>query len=255
MPGPALQPAPPTFGQRVILGEGQRDVIAHATGLQDLEELRQYVGEVAERLDSRLAGVELELRGTIAHRSLVRYDAYNELSGQQSMSIALLDGTPPESCSRASTIAIRHAYTPSGAGRRSELELSPEEAEAVRLALSPADAATKAPWPERWRLPQVKGMPARSNRRGAAAGRLSRSGGNVQRGGPALERTAGSCEPVALPTIYDTAVAARGGGWNGRATDRELARRDRSQSRSTCSQTSMAIWKSSARCCLPSDTR
>ncbi|HEY3830031.1 MAG TPA: DUF4446 family protein [Solirubrobacteraceae bacterium] len=134
-------------GQRVILGEGQRDVIAHATGLQEaFEELREYVGEVAERLDSRLAGVELELRGTIAHRSLVRYDAYNELSGQQSMSIALLDGTH----SGIVLSCIHHrdqarVYAKQVRDGRSELELSPEEAEAVRLALSPADAATKAP--------------------------------------------------------------------------------------------------------------
>ena len=55
--------------------------------------LREYVGEVAERLEGRLGGVEMGLRRAIAHRALVRYDAYNELSGRQSMSIALLDGT------------------------------------------------------------------------------------------------------------------------------------------------------------------
>ena len=57
------------------------------------EELREYVEEVAERLEQRLGGVERGLRGAISHRALVRYDAYNELSGHQSVSIALLDGT------------------------------------------------------------------------------------------------------------------------------------------------------------------
>ena len=80
--------------QRVVLGEGERDVVAHAAALQGgFEDLREYVGEVAERLDERLAAAETGLRGAIAHRALVRYDAYNELSGRQSMSIALLDGT------------------------------------------------------------------------------------------------------------------------------------------------------------------
>jgi hypothetical protein len=128
--------------QRVVLGDQQRDVVAHAAALQDaFEELREYVGEVAERLDGRLAGVELELRGTIAHRSLVRYDAYNELSGRQSMSIALLDGTH----SGIVLSCIHHrdqarVYAKQVRDGRSELELSPEEAEAVRLALAPAGA-------------------------------------------------------------------------------------------------------------------
>ena len=67
-------------------------MVAHAADMQDaFEALREYVEDVAARLDGRLAGAETALHGAIAHRSLVRYDAYNELSGQQSMSIALLD--------------------------------------------------------------------------------------------------------------------------------------------------------------------
>jgi hypothetical protein len=125
-------------GQRVVLGDGQRDVVSHAAALQEaFEELREYVGEVAERLDARLARAEFDLRGTIAHRSLVRYDAYNELSGQQSMSIALLDGTH----SGIVLSCIHHrdqarVYAKQVLDGRSELELSPEEAQAVRLALS-----------------------------------------------------------------------------------------------------------------------
>jgi hypothetical protein len=126
--------------QRVVLGEGERDVVAHAAGLQrGFEDLREYVGEVAERLDGRLAGAEEGVRGAISHRALVRYDAYNELSGRQSMSIALLDGTR----SGIVLTCIHHrdqarVYAKQVREGRSELELSPEEAEAVRLALSPA---------------------------------------------------------------------------------------------------------------------
>lgn len=135
--------------QRVVLGSEQRDVIVHAAALQQsFEELREYVGEVAERLDVRLAQAELELRGTIAHRSLVRYDAYNELSGQQSMSIALLDGTH----SGIVLSCIHHrdqarVYAKQVHSGRSELELSPEEADAVRLALSPAAAGERSTEP------------------------------------------------------------------------------------------------------------
>jgi hypothetical protein len=79
--------------QKLVIGDREeRDVVAHAADMQDaFEALRGYVEDVATRLDARLAGAETALHGAIAHRSLVRYDAYNELSGQQSMSIALLD--------------------------------------------------------------------------------------------------------------------------------------------------------------------
>jgi len=124
--------------QRLLLGDGERDVVAHAASMQEaFQALQDYVEETAVRLDGRLAGVERELRGAIAHRALVRYDAYNELSGQQSMSIALLD----DQQSGIVLSCIHHrdqarVYGKQVRGGRGELELSPEEAEAVRLALA-----------------------------------------------------------------------------------------------------------------------
>lgn len=133
--------------QRVVLGgHDSRDVVAHAADMQDaFEALRGYVEDVATRLDGRLAGAETALHGTIAHRSLVRYDAYNELSGQQSMSIALLD----DSRSGIVLSCIHHrdqarVYAKQVHGGQGELELSPEEAEAVRLALSPAASGERS---------------------------------------------------------------------------------------------------------------
>jgi hypothetical protein len=125
--------------QRVVLGERERDVVAHAAALQgEFEDLRTYVGEEAERLDGRLAAAEAGVRGAIAHRALVRYDAYNELSGRQSVSIALLDGMH----SGVVLSCIHHrdqarVYAKQVLQGSSELELSPEEAEAMRLALAP----------------------------------------------------------------------------------------------------------------------
>jgi hypothetical protein len=125
--------------QRLVLGEREeQDVIAHAAAMQDaFTDLHAYVQETATRLDARLAAVELALRGRIAHRALVRYDAYNELSGQQSMSIALLD----DEQSGIVLSCIHHrdqarVYGKQVLAGRGELELSPEEAEAVRLALA-----------------------------------------------------------------------------------------------------------------------
>ncbi len=125
--------------QRLVLGEGrEQDVIAHAAALQDgFTDLHAYVQSTAARLDERLAAAESALRGRIAHRALVRYDAYNELSGQQSMSIALLD----DERSGIVLTCIHHrdqarVYGKQVHGGRGELEFSPEEAEAVRLALA-----------------------------------------------------------------------------------------------------------------------
>jgi hypothetical protein len=130
--------------QRLVLGEHeQQDVIAHAAGMQDsFADLQTYMQATATRLDARLTAVEMSLRGRIAHRALVRYDAYNELSGQQSMSIALLD----DEQSGIVLSCIHHrdqarVYGKQVHGGRGELELSPEEAEAVRLALAGGGSA------------------------------------------------------------------------------------------------------------------
>jgi len=125
--------------QRVVLGEhGERDIVTHGVELQNaFAALRDYVEEVAHRLDARLQTAETALDGAIAHRSLVRYDAYNEMSGRQSLSIALLDA----SHSGIVLTSIHHRdqarlYAKQVRGGQAELELSPEEAEAVRLAVS-----------------------------------------------------------------------------------------------------------------------
>jgi hypothetical protein len=122
----------------VLGGQEQGDLVAHAAGMQDaFEALRQHVGASEVRLDGRLAWAEAALRGTLAHRALVRYDAYNELSGRQSVSIALLD----DERSGIVLSCIHHrdqarVYAKQLQDGQPELELSPEEAEAVRLALS-----------------------------------------------------------------------------------------------------------------------
>jgi hypothetical protein len=135
--------------QRVVLGGQGRDVVAHAAALQgSFEELREHIGAVAERLDGRLGATEAGVRGAISHRALVRYDAYNEQSGRQSVSIALLDGTQ----SGIVLTCIHHrdqarVYIKQVYAGRGELELSPEELEAAQLALSPP--GERAPHRER----------------------------------------------------------------------------------------------------------
>ncbi|MGI8558799.1 MAG: DUF4446 family protein [Solirubrobacteraceae bacterium] len=125
--------------QRTVLGDrGAEDLVQHAAGLEaGFEALRSYVEEVAQRLDARVEHVEGRLEHTFIHRALVRYDAYNEMSGRQSLSIALLD----KRHSGLVLSSIHHRdqarlYAKQVHAGEAELELSPEEEEALRLALS-----------------------------------------------------------------------------------------------------------------------
>ena len=125
--------------QEAVLGPtGSDDLVAHASSLQQaFEALHTRVEEVAERLDARMAAAERRLDGTIAHRALVRYDAYGELSGHQSISLALLDaarnGVVLSSIAHRDTARL---YCKQVFDGRGEYELSPEEDEAVRIALT-----------------------------------------------------------------------------------------------------------------------
>ena len=125
--------------QRAVLGpSGREDLVAHASSLQEaFQALQARVEEVAERLDARMAAAEERIDGAIAYRALVRYDAYGELSGHQSTSLALLDaghsGVVLSSIANRETARLYCKQVHAGEG---ELELSPEEAEAVRIALS-----------------------------------------------------------------------------------------------------------------------
>ena len=126
-------------GQSAVLGESRAtDVVSYVVHLeQELTVLRDYLDDVAARLDVRLRRVETRLDGSISRRALVRYDAYNEMSGKQSLSIALLDAS--RSGIVLSSILHRdqaRLYVKQVRNGESELTLSPEEEEVLRLALA-----------------------------------------------------------------------------------------------------------------------
>jgi hypothetical protein len=125
--------------QRILLGNSDvRDLVAHAADLsQAFAALRAYVEETALRLDGRLGTAEERIDAAIAYRGVLRYDAYNEMSGRQSASIALLD------TSRSGIVlsSIHHRdqarlYAKQVREGTADVDLSPEEEEAVRLALA-----------------------------------------------------------------------------------------------------------------------
>ena len=117
---------------------GRTDLVAHAAELQAaFGALRDRVEEVAEQLEERVTAVEQRVDGAIAYRALVRYDAYGELSGHQSASLALLDaernGVVLSSIAHRDTARL---YCKQVLDGRGEHLLSPEEDEAIRRALA-----------------------------------------------------------------------------------------------------------------------
>ncbi|HEX3317862.1 MAG TPA: DUF4446 family protein [Solirubrobacteraceae bacterium] len=125
--------------QRAVLGDlGARDLVTHAADItEQFRGLHDWVDDVAQKLHDRMDVAEHRLDGAIAFRALVRYDAYGEMSGRQSTSIALLDanrsGVVLSSIHHRDQARLYAKQVHNGQG---EIDLSPEEAEAVRLALS-----------------------------------------------------------------------------------------------------------------------
>lgn len=125
--------------QQAVLGaSGREDLVSHAAGLHEaFRALHERVEEVADRLEARMDAAEERIDGAIAYRALVRYDAYGELSGHQSASLALLDaernGVVLSSITHRDTARL---YCKQVVDGRGEHLLSPEEDEAVRRALA-----------------------------------------------------------------------------------------------------------------------
>ena len=125
--------------QSAVLGDhGSRDLVSHAQRLEGgFTQLRDWVEESMHSIDERMAHVEGRVDGCIAYHSLIRYDAYNELSGHQSSSMAFLDSH--RNGLVLSAIVHRDSarlYVKQVLGGESEVPLSPEEQQAVETALA-----------------------------------------------------------------------------------------------------------------------
>jgi hypothetical protein len=120
--------------QLVLLGEGRHDLVDFAVSLQArIDDLHRAVDEIA----AGLSRVDRRVDGALSKTSLVRYDAYAGTGGQQSASVALLDG------SRTGVVlsAIQgrdyaRIYVKELDRGRAPVALSPEELEAVERAMA-----------------------------------------------------------------------------------------------------------------------
>jgi Protein of unknown function (DUF4446) len=126
----------------VLGGAERRDLVAHAQRLETgFTDLREWVEETMERIGGRMDHTEQRVDGCVAHTAVVRYDAYNELSGHQSSSIALLDARRTGVV--LSSIVHRdqaRLYVKRVHQGEAEIALSPEEQQAVDEALGTVSA-------------------------------------------------------------------------------------------------------------------
>jgi hypothetical protein len=124
--------------QTTVLGtSGERDLVTHAENVEiGFAELKALVERTFAQLQERLSVDERRIERGISRTAVVRYDAYGEMSGRQSSSMALLDDTGTGVV--LSSILHREQarmYVKGIRDGRAELELSPEEDEAIRAAL------------------------------------------------------------------------------------------------------------------------
>jgi len=134
--------------QTTVLGtSGERDLVTHAENLEiGFAQLQGLVEETFRSVEARLERDEARIQRSISKTAVIRYDAYGEMSGRQSSSMALLDdnGTGVVLSSILHREQAR-MYVKGVREGRSEIELSPEEDEAVRTALgAPVVAETRS---------------------------------------------------------------------------------------------------------------
>lgn len=123
--------------RRLILLQGksgQQDILqAVATQVEEVRALRAEIGSLAKQL----AALGEAFQGTLQRVSVLRYDAFEDMGGKLSFSAALLDNRGSGvvlSCINGRQEARTYAK-PVAAGR-SDFNLSPEEVEAIRMALA-----------------------------------------------------------------------------------------------------------------------
>jgi len=137
-----------TSGRETILDAAEKHMAASEAVRKDILELQRDLTTAHQDMQTQLATERAELAqtvrelgaavGSVLRRvALVRYDAFNDLSGRLSFSLALLDdhGNGITLTSIASPSDTR-LYAKSLTGGIGEHALSPEEEQAVRAALA-----------------------------------------------------------------------------------------------------------------------
>ncbi len=129
--------------QKVVLGDaGVRDIIAHSRELNEsVDALDEKLRRVAGSLDQTGRRVDQ----CLAFHSVIRYDAYRDLSGMQSSSVALLDtGFSGVIISAIQSRGDARIYVKEVRHGDSKEKLSPEEIQVLKEAMSLKPKASTA---------------------------------------------------------------------------------------------------------------
>ena len=189
--------------QRAVLGDGSQDLVAHAAHCSPpSRRWRSTWRTSAPGSTQRMDRAETRLDGAVAHRALVRYDAYGEMSGRQSTSIALLDANRSgivlssihhRDTARLYAKQIRNGQPEIGALTRGERG-------------DPARSAGR-------RAPASPTTPPGRDQRADAAMRVAYLGpeGTFTQAAALSAPAADTLELVAHETIHDTVLAVRDG--------------------------------------------
>jgi tetrahydromethanopterin S-methyltransferase subunit G len=114
----------------------QRNAQLSGSLAQRLDQLREHVDETTADLIRRIGERSEDSAGALRNVALVRYDAFGEMSGRMSFSLALLDdkgdGVTISAIAGRSDTSVYAKGITAGQG---EHELSPEEQQAVSTAL------------------------------------------------------------------------------------------------------------------------
>ena len=120
--------------QAVLLGGGTADLVDFAVSLQArIDDLHRAVDEAV----GGLARVDRRIDGSLSKTALVRYDAFQQKGGEQSATVAMLDGERTGLV--ISAIQGRdyaRIYMKELDRGRASVALSPEELEAVERAMA-----------------------------------------------------------------------------------------------------------------------
>jgi hypothetical protein len=147
-------------GQQVLLPDGANaSLVDRQAGLQRaMARVEDGLSNLEDLVESQAATTEAALRTSLRFQGMVRYDAYRDMGGRQSWSVALLDGNHS-----GSIITSLHARDHARVYLKQMVEgtpsqrLSPEELRAVTLALGREPGPPPPPTP---RAPRTVGRPA-----------------------------------------------------------------------------------------------
>jgi len=124
--------------QTVLLPDGSTGnlVDLHATLRRDVQAVDDAIRQLTTRVEELAEASEREIGKCLRVNGVVRYDAYGDMGGQQSWSIALLDAS-----GTGSVMTCLHArdharmYVKEISNGASDQRLSPEEVAAIAMAV------------------------------------------------------------------------------------------------------------------------